>query len=160
MPESRSLIADVLLFVGLPALVYGALIAIGVWVVGRRLGCGMALAVGVPALLGVLLIALALGLFAGIGGVIVGGGEVPVEDGFVGWGRLVLTGLYALAIGISAIIGRRIAARVGMNRARVTAAVVAATFFFVVISAPFSSIVNACHVGHAVLVAADVQCNR
>ena len=160
MAEDRSLIADVLLLVGLPALVYGGLIALGVWVVGRRIGRRTALAVGVPVLLGIALNALALGLFAGIGAEIVAGREVPVEDGLVGWGRLVLVGLYALAICGSALVGRRIASRVGINRARATAAIAAATFFFVIISAPFSSIVNACHVGHAVLVAADVQCNR
>lgn len=160
MPEAQSLIADVLLLIGLPALAYGALITIGIWAFRRRAGSAKALAVGVPALLGIVLIALALGLFAGIGSAMVTAREVPVEDGFAGWGRLVLAALYALAICVSALVGGHAAARAGMSRRRVAAAVAAATFFFVIISAPLSSIVNACHVGHAVLVAADVQCRR
>jgi hypothetical protein len=155
-----SIAFDALLWLGIPTLIYGGVLLLGTLLVSRRVGKQKAWAFGAPAVGGVLAIALMLGLFAGIGGLIVGEESVTMGDTFIGWGRLLLTFLYLLIVVVSSLVARRLAARAGLDRNKLTAAVAAATFFFVAISSPFSSIVNACQVGHAVLINASVQCER
>lgn len=158
LPLARSLALDAFLWLGIPTLVYGGVLALGSLAVGRRIGRGPALAFGLPAVLGVTLIGLALGLFAAIGAELVAGGDDPTSDAFVGWGRFVLVGVYLLSVVVAMVLSRVVALRARVSVARYVAAVATAVFFFVIVSAPFSSYVNACHVGDSILINADVTC--
>ncbi|MEZ5099139.1 MAG: hypothetical protein R3C15_04925 [Thermoleophilia bacterium] len=158
LPLARSLGLDAFMWLGIPTLVYGGVLALGALAVGRRLGRGSALAFGLPSVLGVALIGLALALFAAIGAELVAGGDDPTSDAFVGWGRFVLVGAYVLSVALAMLLGRIVALRAHVSVARYVAAVATAVFFFVIVSAPFSSYVNACHVGDSILITADVSC--
>lgn len=154
---AASLARDTFVLLGVPALVYAGVVAAGAWAVGRRIGRARGTSFGLPAVGGVLLTAAALSAFAGFGSLVADGGD-PTTDAFVGWGRIVLVFIYAGVVIGSALTARSLARRVGASAGRYAAIAAVTVFFFVWISAPFASIVNACHVGDAILINTTVNC--
>ncbi|MGI9657912.1 MAG: hypothetical protein ACR2OD_03305 [Gaiellaceae bacterium] len=159
MPIAASVSRDIIVWIGIPTLVYGAVLAGGWWILSRRSNRAQGAAFGAPALGAVLLIALALSLFAAIG-TDVAEGRNPNADSFVGWGRMILVGLYGLVVVVAALTARALARRPGAGGVKVASAAIVAVFVFVVISAPFSAVVNACHVGNPILINAQVNCSQ
>ena len=158
-PIAASVSRDIIVWIGIPTFVYGLVLAAGWWLLSRRSNRAQGAAFGVPALGAVLLIALALSLFAAIG-TDVAEGRDPNADSFVGWGRMILAGLYVLVVVIAALTARMLARRPGAGGVKVASAAIVAVFGFVVISAPFSAVVNACHVGNPILINAQVNCSQ
>ena len=159
LPLAASVSRDTIVWIGIPTLVYAAVLACGWWVLSRRASRAQARAFCVPSLGGVILLGLALSLFAAIGAGVAEGRD-PNADSFVGWGRIILVGLYALVVLLAALSARILARRPGGGGVKIVSAAVVATFVFVVLSAPFSSYVNACHIGNAILINAQVNCGE
>lgn len=159
LPLAASLSRDVVVWLGIPSLVYGGVLAAGWWVLSRRASPAQGAAFGVPTLGAVFLLAIALSLFAAIGTGVAEGRD-PNADSFVGWGRIILVGLYAAVVTLAALTARVLARRPGAGGVKTVSAAVVAVFVFVVISAPFSSVVNACHIGNAILINAQLNCGQ
>ena len=156
---AASLSRDIVVWLVAPALVYGGVLAFGWWILSRRSNPAQGVAFGMPTLGAVFLLTLALALFAVVG-TDVAEGRDPNADSFVGWGRIILAGLYAAVVVLAALSARLLARRPGAGGVKVASAAVVAVFVFVVISAPFSSVVNACHIGNAILINAQVNCKQ
>lgn len=156
---AASLSRDTIVWIGIPTIVYGSVLSAGWWVLSRRAGKAQGRAFGLPSLGAVVLIAVALSLFAAIGTGVAEGRD-PNADSFVGWGRIILVGLYAAVVLVAVLSARLLARRPGAGGVKIVTAAVMATFAFVVISAPFSAYVNACHVGNAILINAQVNCGQ
>jgi hypothetical protein len=158
-PLAASLSRDAIVWIGIPTLVYGAVLVFGWWVLSRRMNPAQGRAFGLPSLGAVVLLGLALSLFAAIG-TDVAEGRDPNADSFVGWGRIILVGLYAAVVVTAALTARFLARRPGAGSVKIASAAVVATFAFVILSAPFSAYVNACHIGNAILINAQVNCGQ
>ena len=159
LPLAASLSRDAVVWIGIPTLTYGTVLAWGWWVLSRRSNPAQGAAFGVPSLGAVLLLALALSLFAAIGTGVAEGRD-PNADSFVGWGRIILVGLYAAVVVLAAATARLLARRPGAGGVKVASAAIVAVFVFLVISAPFSAVVNACHIGNAILINAQLNCKQ
>ena len=159
LPLAASFTRDAVVWIGIPTLAYSSVLGWGWWVLSRRMGRAQGAAFGVPTLGAVVLLALALSLFAAIGTGVAEGRD-PNSDSFVGWGRIILVGLYALVVVLAALSARVLARRPGAGGVKVASAAIVAVFVFVVISAPFSSVVNACHIGNAILINAQLNCDQ
>ena len=158
-PLAASVSRDIIVWIGIPTLAYAVVLAGGWWLLARRSNRAQGAAFAIPALGAVLLLALALSLFAAIGTGAAEGRD-PNADSFVGRGRMILVGLYAAAVLFAALTSRILARRPAAGGVKIASASIVAVFVFVVISAPFSAVVNACHIGNAILINAQVNCSQ
>ena len=148
---------DAFVWLGIPALVYGTILGLATWILSLRASRAQALTFGLPSIGTVLLLSLSLSLFAAIG-VEVAEGRNPNSDTFVGWARLVLVSLYMAPMLLAAVVAHFLSKRPGGGGVKIASVAVMAAFLFVAISAPFSSYVNACHIGNSILVNSQSNC--
>jgi hypothetical protein len=152
-----SLARDAFVWLGIPALVYGSVLAAGTWILWRRASRAQALAFGAPSIGAVIAIAIALSLFVAIGTGVADGTD-PNGPTFVSWGRIVLVGLYTVIVIAAAVAAHFLSVRPGGGGVKVASVTVVAAFLFVAVSAPFSAYMNACHIGNAILINSETNC--
>lgn len=154
---AASLARDAFVWFGIPAIVYGSVLAAGTWLLARRINRAQALTFGAPSIGAVFAIATALALFVAIGADLAEGRD-PNNPDFVSWGRIILVTIYAAIVIIAAIAAHLLSNRPGGGGVKVASATVVAAFLFVAISAPFSAYMNACHIGNPILINSQANC--